>query len=98
VTAKRTQSCAEITHCAPADAMSWKLNVILTGVGMTFVTVLGLVKWTIDRVEQVEARAVEAAEVRATSVADKAINEARDEWREELARLKAPPVASTAQR
>lgn len=88
--AKRAEmpSCAEASHCAPADAMNWKLNVILTGVAMTFATVLGLVKWTIDRVEQVEARAVDAAEVRAAKVADDRISEARDEWRADLARMR----------
>lgn len=104
--ARPEASCTEMFQCSPAAALGWKLNLIMTGVGATFVAVLGLVKWTVDRVEQVEARSVEAAEVRAAKVAEAAAAETRTAWRAELAdvrrwladRAKAPDGATTAQR
>ena len=38
-----------------ATGMSWKLNFILTGVGATFAMLLGLVAWTVARVDGIEA-------------------------------------------
>lgn len=78
-------SCNEALRCAPAAAIGWKVNVILIGVGGTFAAVIGLVRWTVERVDQIEVRAVTAAEARAGAVAFDAVQDARKAWREDLA-------------
>lgn len=52
-----------------ASGMSWKLNFILTGVGATFAMLLGLVAWTVSRVDGIEARSIAAARDEASRVA-----------------------------
>ena len=52
-----------------ATGMSWKLNFILTGVGATFAMLLGLVAWTVARVDGIEARSIAAARDEAIRVA-----------------------------
>ncbi len=64
---------------ATADGLSWKLNLVLAGVGATFALLVALVGWTVSRVDLIEDRTRAAAALYA-----------RDTAREECARLSRP--------
>ena len=70
---KTCDSCDALSVAAKAEqrveGLSWKLNVILAGVASTIMILIGLVGWTVARVDQIEARAIDAAKTEASRVA-----------------------------